>query len=653
MPSVITPSAGRALERYLRPASGARVPEHIRLMSGVLSRVVPSDQIACVLYAAKSTEDIRGSNVTQMADCREAVDAGGGREIVAEFADEKASGFSANRGPGLEAALRRAEHEVAAGRAAELWVQHSDRLARGDGRVARHTVELALWGLKADVKIRCVQDDQTFDDLLFALLAGRASHGESVRKGRAVAAGLKRAAERGEHGGSIADGYRIAIDVVNGEVIKRLEFDPDRRHVFDLLFSLAVSGSTVSEIVRRLNSESYWTKPWRRKHSPAPFTRQGVRRILRNPRYAGLSVNGGQIVGEGQWPGYITAGQHAAIVAAIPRRPRADPSNAHASPSKAHAPFLLTPLAVCGICGSKMTGVSVEARRQDGLRSRRYVCRAHQEPGGCPAPPVDAAVVDRAVVLNFSAILGLAPRDLRRDTPLAGQATAGRVASSLPGFGETATRLKHAAATAAATGQLRLAQNAIEELVSLSYRAGQRAASASAVASSLTGTGTDPLAQLRSWIEEDLSGKNRCTREHTARLTGFLADRIERVSLLSEGDSMRIDVFPRADATTIPGDPDPLSAGPPRRPRTIRAHRGSWETARRLAGYKRRIHTCWTDKEILEAIRRWTIAHGRTPTSHDWATATIENPTADSVTKRFGGWQQAIRASTRPSGAAW
>jgi hypothetical protein len=44
-------------------------------------------------------------------------------------------------------------------------VQHSDRLARGDGRSARHLVEIALWALKVGVTLRCVEDLDTFRDL--------------------------------------------------------------------------------------------------------------------------------------------------------------------------------------------------------------------------------------------------------------------------------------------------------------------------------------------------------------------------------------------------------------------------------------------------------------------------------------------------------
>jgi hypothetical protein len=51
-------------------------------------------------------------------------------------------------------ALREAEALASEHGEAELWVQHSDRLARGDGRTARHLVEISLWALKANVAVR-------------------------------------------------------------------------------------------------------------------------------------------------------------------------------------------------------------------------------------------------------------------------------------------------------------------------------------------------------------------------------------------------------------------------------------------------------------------------------------------------------------------
>jgi len=44
--------------------------------------------IACVIYAAKSTEDRHGSIPDQLRDCRAAIETAGERRILAEYADE-------------------------------------------------------------------------------------------------------------------------------------------------------------------------------------------------------------------------------------------------------------------------------------------------------------------------------------------------------------------------------------------------------------------------------------------------------------------------------------------------------------------------------------------------------------------------------------
>ena len=85
---------------------------------------------SAILYAAKSTEDRRGSIPTQLADCRAAAEAEG-RGVVSQYSDESAAAHTGNRGPGLERAMAHAERA-----GAELRVQHSDRLARGDGKRA-------------------------------------------------------------------------------------------------------------------------------------------------------------------------------------------------------------------------------------------------------------------------------------------------------------------------------------------------------------------------------------------------------------------------------------------------------------------------------------------------------------------------------------
>jgi DNA invertase Pin-like site-specific DNA recombinase len=208
-------------------------------------------EIPCVVYAAKSTEDKRGSIPDQLADCRGVIEAEPDRNIVGEFTDEAFSAFSGNRGPGLVEAMQRVEDLAREGGAVELWAQHSDRLARGDGRSARHAVEIALWALKRDVRVRTVQDPDTFRDLLYAVVTGQRNHEDSRRKGLAVAAGRRRAAVRGDYLGYKPDGYRLAVEVdKRGQVAKRLVIDSERQPAIELIFRLARLGKDTGAIAR-------------------------------------------------------------------------------------------------------------------------------------------------------------------------------------------------------------------------------------------------------------------------------------------------------------------------------------------------------------------------------------------------------------------
>jgi DNA invertase Pin-like site-specific DNA recombinase len=61
-----------------------------------------------VLYAAKSTEDTRGSIAAQLSDGREFAQQEG-LEIVAEYSEADVSAYKGNRGPELAAALDHVE----------------------------------------------------------------------------------------------------------------------------------------------------------------------------------------------------------------------------------------------------------------------------------------------------------------------------------------------------------------------------------------------------------------------------------------------------------------------------------------------------------------------------------------------------------------
>jgi site-specific DNA recombinase len=222
-----------------------------------------------IIYAAKSTADPRGSIPSQLADGR-AMAAGEACEIAGEYADEAASAWSGDRGPQLAAAMGHAERIAPC----VLVVQHSDRLARGDGLKARHLGELYFWALKAGIALRSVQDDSTFTNPLLAFAMGERNAEDSRRKSLAVAAGMKRLAQAGRpSGGPRPYGYRYEVGellVVDAEgvIVRRI-------------FPEFAGGRSLSAIARNLYHEGVPTLrggPWRQST---------VSGMLRNPVYVG------------------------------------------------------------------------------------------------------------------------------------------------------------------------------------------------------------------------------------------------------------------------------------------------------------------------------------------------------------------------------
>ena len=352
--------------------------------------VIRDGPTACVIYAAKSTEDRRGSIPGQLRECREAVESAGGRMIVGEYSDEAFSAFVGGRGPGLAEAMRHAQ-ELARDGTAELWAQHSDRLARGDGRSARHAVEVALWALKNDVRVRTIQDPETFRDLLYAVVTGQRNHEDSRRKGLASAAGRRRAVERGDYTGAKPDGYMRVVEVdASGAVKKRLDVDPARRPLIEMIFRMALRRKGTAAIARAINEAGWQTKPligWQR---PKAWDVQSVLDVLNNPRYAVRAAHKGEVIASGNWPAYITEREYYRLKK---RRSRLKPTT---TPRKRDT-FLLARLGKCGTCGSSLHCFTDE-QRSDGTFPRRYLCWSHNRGGNgsprCPSLPMDADLVE-------------------------------------------------------------------------------------------------------------------------------------------------------------------------------------------------------------------------------------------------------------------
>ncbi len=352
-----------------------------------------------IAYAAKSSEDKRGSIPTQLADCRAMAE----REawtVVATYEDESKSAFSGDRGEGLAKAREHVERLAAEDGEAVLVVQHTDRLARGDAIQAAHLVEVVLWAMKANVRVRSVQDDRTGESILDAALIGTRNFEDSKRKSESIKSGKQRAYEKGEwHGGDPPDGYALAPG-------GGLDIDPERAPVIRRIFELALEGLGRAAIVRRLNAEGLRTRPipsGKFKHDGLPWTNYRVGDVLSNPTYAARTV----------------LHRHDPEMATEPRpakwEPIIDPLDFDRVGMKAElrrykpsqgrptTRYALSHLAVCAECGRPMYGETYSHVRKDGTQRRSYVCASRKETDGlCQVPRLDADLIDGAIIEHLA-----------------------------------------------------------------------------------------------------------------------------------------------------------------------------------------------------------------------------------------------------------
>ncbi|MEJ7786618.1 MAG: recombinase family protein [Solirubrobacteraceae bacterium] len=364
-----------------------------------MSSRLDSAEVPCVIYSAKSTDDARGSLKTQIADCAQAISREGGRVYGSPQSDERYSGYSRSRGPALLEAKRLAVEAAACYGRAELWVQHSDRLARGDGRSADHLIEVWLQMRKANVRLRSVQDDSNLENIVMAAVIGERNSEDSRRKAAAVTAGKVRQLERGERlGGPVPDGYRRVVEDEDGEVRVRYALDPERAPIVRRIFELAGEGMGDPSIARTMNVEGHRTR------SGKSWQRRRIQDTVTNPYYAGRIVRY-----RGRPDQQVAPGNHPPLVDPATfdslRSRRAKRDKALGSPRRIGRPprrYVLHALATCMRCRQRMFGVTSTYKRTDGSHARRYVCPEVKGCTGlCAQPPVDAEAVDRAVLSHL------------------------------------------------------------------------------------------------------------------------------------------------------------------------------------------------------------------------------------------------------------
>lgn len=362
-----------------------------------------------ILYAAKSTEDKRGSIPGQLKDAHRFAREQG-LEVAAEYSEEDVSAYRGNRGPELAAALEHAERINGV-----LIVQHSDRLARGDGRQARHLVEIALWARKTGVEIRCIQDPSTFESLVLAAAMGDRNMEDSRRKSAAVAAGIARRRSAGRHIGPPSYGFKFQRDE-NDE--REIVPDPSQTPIVKRIYAEYLAGRAQLQIARALNADGVATI------RGGKWKPEVVRTILTNPLYAGLIRDREKLI----------AGRHKPIIsrarweeAQAQREARARISRRGRPPAGRH--LFRKGFLRCGGCGEAM--ITRSARNRDGSFNETYRCHGHYlDPSSCSMAPQPREPIDSAVYAYFEQV-GLDAEATRLELAEAAARRAGEVRALL------------------------------------------------------------------------------------------------------------------------------------------------------------------------------------------------------------------------------
>ncbi|OZC86443.1 hypothetical protein CH254_18040 [Rhodococcus sp. 06-412-2C] len=283
----------------------------------------------------------------QLEDCRELAD-DHGWPVVRVFEDNDISAYSGKNRPGYNALLAAME----AGEVNAVIAYQLDRVGRTMPKLADFIALCA----KKEIGLYTVKggnlDLNTAMGRTWAHVSAAFAQGE-VEK---MIERMKRAYQQQAVAGKWRPRRRVFGYNADGSALDPLESTAVREAVQSVL-----NGVSVRSIARQWNTAGLITTGNANK-----WTSPTVRRILVNPRYAGISTYDGREVGTGTWPTVIDRDQHLAITAYLSDETRR-------SGTGFERKFHGSGVYVCGKCGAKM----VTTTKSGGYRVYKCSAQAH------------------------------------------------------------------------------------------------------------------------------------------------------------------------------------------------------------------------------------------------------------------------------------
>lgn len=318
---------------------------------------------AAAIYARISS-DVEGTGAgvaRQVEDCRKLA-ASLGWEVLGEYVDNDLSAYSGKRRPEYERMLA----DLAEGVVDGVLVYHIDRLTRRPMEL-EHFHEV-LQAARVE-HVRFVTWDTnllTGDGLMMARVLGAFAAKESANISKRVARKMEQVAAEGRpHGGSTRP-FGYAED--------KITVIPEEAEVYRTLVARFLAGESTRSLTTWLTEQEVATVTGR------GWLTTTLRGMLVNPRYAGLRTHRGQVVGPAVWDPIITEDEHRRVLAKMAEKKR----TGRRTPQR----YLLSGMLRCSKCGNRLYS---SARKS----SRRYVCMAGPDHGGCGRLTIVADPVER------------------------------------------------------------------------------------------------------------------------------------------------------------------------------------------------------------------------------------------------------------------
>jgi site-specific DNA recombinase len=309
------------------------------------TRTEPAKTRAALYF--RQSLDVQEGIERQRTRCRSLASARGW-SVVEEYVDNDTS---ATKSRGSGTAWARMLSDAAAGKFNVVIAVDLDRLLRTISDLLKLT-ETGAKVLTVDGEIDLTTADGEFRATMLAGIARFEARRKGERQKRASA---DRASKGMRSGGRRPFGYEQ-----DGSTIRSVEAGAVREGYAALLAGVPLAG-----IARQWNEQSLVSTQMRQARTghagePSPWRHDSVRSVLLNPRYMGKRAHLGEVVADAVWPALVdeTTWRAAEAVLTNPLR------RSGARGGK----YLLSGLAVCGVCGST---VHAGANSRPGIRSYR------------------------------------------------------------------------------------------------------------------------------------------------------------------------------------------------------------------------------------------------------------------------------------------